>query len=62
MATITILLSGLRQSPVSLDFSFFQTFAANLPELFSRFEALEIGVHLYLESWFTCMFAKVRAW
>ncbi len=33
--------------------------AANLPVLYRRFEALEIGVHLYLEGWFTCMFAKV---
>lgn len=32
---------------------------ANLPILYRRFEALEIGVHLYLEGWFTCMFAKV---
>ena len=33
--------------------------AANLPDLHCRFEVLEIGVHLYLEGWFTCMFAKV---
>ena len=27
----------------------------------NRFDSLEIGVHLYLDNWFTCMFAKARS-
>ena len=39
------------------------TITENLEDLYNRFEQLGIThltVHLYLESWFTCMFAKVH--
>ena len=59
--SIIVIISSSSSSSSSIIIIIIVILLPHLIIVINRFDSLEIGVHLYLDNWFTCMFAKARS-